>query len=155
MSEAAVTVEPLRKKIVVPLSPEEAFLLFTDGMATWWPLTTHSVAQEHAVSCRFEPLAGGRIFEIDDQGTEVEWGRVLVFEPPRRLVCTWYPGRGPQTAQQLEIVFEAESGGTAVSLEHRGWATLAEDALELRSNYDRGWDSVLGRFVASVTTSSS
>ena len=31
------------KSAVVPTTPERAFEVFTDGIATWWPLDTHSV----------------------------------------------------------------------------------------------------------------
>ncbi|MFN2526472.1 MAG: SRPBCC domain-containing protein [Actinomycetota bacterium] len=152
MNEVPVTIDPLRKRVVVPLPPEDAFVLFTEGMASWWPLVTHSVAGERAISCRFEPLAGGRIYEIDDEGREVEWGRILLFEPPGRLIFSWYPGRGAETAQEVEVVFERVEGGTAVALEHRGWESLREDALEVRGNYEAGWDLVLGRFLESAAT---
>jgi hypothetical protein len=37
----------------------------------------------------FEPGVGGRYYEWDVDGTKVDWGRVLVWEPPFSLAMTW------------------------------------------------------------------
>ena len=36
-------VEPIRKTATIACSAEHAFRTFTDGIARWWPLHTHSV----------------------------------------------------------------------------------------------------------------
>ena len=76
----------IRKSVVVPLPVDEAFRLYTDGIATWWPLRTHSVAKAEAATCVLEARVGGRIYERTVAGEEHEWGRVTVCEPPTRLV---------------------------------------------------------------------
>ena len=142
-----MTYPPLIKNIEIPLPPAEAFELFTTGIARWWPLPTHSVAEDHATSCVFETKVGGRIYEIVDDGTEHEWGRVDEFEPPTRVTYDWYPGRDATTAQKVEVTFTESNGGTDVRLVHTGWETLGELAQEQRDNYDTGWDAVLGQLV--------
>jgi uncharacterized protein YndB with AHSA1/START domain len=139
--------EPMVKNVVVPLDVPETFDLFTSRIATWWPLGTHSVAKERAVTCRFEAGVGGRIYEVDDRGTERSWGAVRIWEPPERVVFSWHPGRDAATAQEVEVRFSAASGGTAVHLEHRNWESLGDEAREIRRNYDTGWDLTLNRFV--------
>ena len=139
-------IEPVRKEIQVSLSPEAAFRLFTDGIARWWPLRSHSVGEEKAESCVFEGRVGGRIYEIMQGGRQAEWGRVLSYEPPRRVVFSWYPGRTQATAQEVTLTFTPVEAGTLVELVHRGWETLGEKAQEMRRGYHTGWDTVLDEF---------
>jgi DNA-binding transcriptional ArsR family regulator/uncharacterized protein YndB with AHSA1/START domain len=140
---ATPTLEPVRKSVVVPIDAMAAFRLFTEDMARWWPLASHSVGGEQAAACAFEPRVGGRILETLKSGEEHVWGTVRVWQPPYRLVFSWHPGRGPDTAQEIELRFSPAEGGARVELEHRGWERLGARAAELRGNYDKGWEFVL------------
>jgi hypothetical protein len=143
MHEQTTSVAPITKSVVVPRTPEDAFRLFTEGIATWWPLGgRHSIYGEHAQSVALEGRVGGRLYEVLTDGEEGLWGTVMAWEPPNRFVCTWHPGRGEETAQELEIRFLPDDEGTRVELEHRSW----ESSPEKRSSYDEGWDFVLGRY---------
>jgi uncharacterized protein YndB with AHSA1/START domain len=142
-----VHIPPVEKTFQVRLPVERAFRLFTQEIHTWWPLESHSVGGDQAHTCVFESEAGGRIYEIQRDGTESEWGRVLAWEPPHRVTFTWHPGRQASTAQEVEVTFEETPGGTSVRLTHRGWETLGEKAQETRRGYDTGWDKVLGRYM--------
>lgn len=133
----------IRKSVTLARPPEEAFELFTGGIASWWPLTTHSIFEGRATSVIFEGRAGGRLYELSADGEEGFWGTVRTWEPPHRVVYSWHPGRGEETAQEVEVRFLPAPGGTRVELEHRGW----EQAPERRAGYDEGWDVVLGRYV--------
>jgi len=42
---------PVRKSVVVPMATPDAFDLFFRRLPEWWPLSTRSVALEHAASC--------------------------------------------------------------------------------------------------------
>ena len=139
-------IEPVRRSVEVRRSPTEAFRLFTDEIDTWWPLATHSVGEGKAIGCVFEGRAGGRIYETLDDGTLHLWGTVTVWEPPSRLVFSWYPGRDATTAQEVELRFLESGGGTRVELEHRGWDVLGERGAEVRDNYETGWVPVLARY---------
>lgn len=140
-------IEPVKKSVLVSLSVSDAFELFTKRIANWWPLVTHSVGEEKAETCVLEGRKGGRLYEIQKDGTESVWGTILSWEPPKRLVFTWHPGRESETAQEVEIVFTPEDGGTRLDLIHRGWEILGEDAQKRRDNYDTGWDYVLGLYL--------
>ena len=76
----------------------------------------------------FEPRVGGRLFESFGEGPEarvVEAGRIRVWEPPLRLVFEWRNTNfKPGEVTEVEVHFEATGNGTAVTVEHRGWATL-------------------------------
>ena len=136
---------PLRFSIVVPLDPAAAFRLFTDGIAGWWPIATHSVGKGRAVTIRIEPGVGGRCFETWDDGQERDWGVVRAWEPGRELVIGWHPGSPPEQAQEVMVRFAAEGSGTRVELEHRGWEVLGERAEKLREAYGGGWPVVFGQ----------
>jgi uncharacterized protein YndB with AHSA1/START domain len=72
---------------------------------------------------------------------------VLSWEPPRRFVLSWHPGREPETAQEVEVRFVAVPTGTRVELEHRGWQALGEAAAATRERYAGGWEHVGEAFV--------
>jgi len=139
--------EPVRKSLSVPRPVTEAFALFTEGIGRWWPLATHSIGGARAQTCAIEPREGGEVYEVRDDGERCPWGRILAWEPPQRFVMAWHPGRAPDVAQEVEIRFVAEPGGTRVDLEHRGWQKLGPEAKEARESYDSGWTPVLARFV--------
>ena len=139
---------PVKKSVAVGLPVEAAFRLFTEGIDQWWPLATHSVGGEDAEAVYLEGLVGGRIYEVLKDHSQSEWGRVLAWEPPERLVFSWYPGRTPSTAQEVEVTFSPEAGGTRIELIHRGWELLGGRAQAMRNAYDSGWVEVLGKYAA-------
>jgi uncharacterized protein YndB with AHSA1/START domain len=151
MSEQAVGELVLEKSITVTAPVEDAFRVYTEGIATWWPLESHSVSEDRAETAVFEARAGGRIFERDVDGVEHVWGTVLEWDPPHRFVHTWHPGRAEDTAQRVEMRFVPEGDSTRIELEHRGWEALGADAHKTFENYDGGWDYVLGeRFADAI-----
>ena len=141
-----VRIEPLRKQLKVSLPVQQAFELFTAGIGTWWPLPTHSVGGEQAETCFVEGWVGGRIVEVLKDGTESEWGRVLLWEPFHRVSFYWYPGRTPDTAQEVTVTFSEVPDGTVVELINTGWETLGPEAQATRNGYDTGWDFVLAQY---------
>lgn len=149
MSEAPiVAVKPLVKKVWVEVAVDVAFERFTTGIGEWWPLATHSLGQENAVSCVLEGRVGGRLYEVQKDGTECVWGTVLRWEPPVAVTFSWHPDREESQAGRVDVEFEAEHGGTVLRLTHSGWERLGPEAEKTRSSYDTGWDFVLDRFAA-------
>lgn len=145
MSEAS-RIPPVEKSIVVPWGIEKAFERFTDGIAEWWPLATHSVGQGRARTCAFEPEVGGRLYETLEDGTEHVWGTVRAWDPPTRVAFTWHPGLDEAGHQDVEVAFRAEGDGTRVALVHSGWERLGEEGAARREAYGPGWDRVLGLY---------
>jgi uncharacterized protein YndB with AHSA1/START domain len=142
------TVEPIVRSVDVKCSAEEAFRIFIDEIDSWWPLTSHSIGQEAAISCLFEGKDGGRIYETHGDGSLHLWGTVTAWEPPTRVVFSWHPGRDAATAQEVELRFIAAESGTRVELEHRGWETYGAGAAEMRETYQTGWPGVLALYEA-------
>ena len=100
---------------------------------------------------RSKAALGGRIFGRLADGTEVLWGEVMRWDPPKFVAFTWHPGQGPDSAQTLEVAFTAIDGGARIELTHSGWEKLGEKALETRNGYDSGWDIVFGERYAGWT----
>ncbi len=145
MSAARIApLPPLVKTLRVGIGSAAAFDLFTRDFGCWWPLATHSVGKDLALSCAMEKREGGRIVERTHDGAEYVWGTVADWQPPTRLSFSWHPGRGPETAQHVELRFETDGSGTRVTLLHGGWDALGDRATAIRSSYDSGWDFVLG-----------
>ena len=99
--------------------PREAFEIWTEGAHIWWPAGYRATA-ESGTEVTFEPFPAGRVFERTSDGEEHEWGEVLAWEPPERLVHLWHLGAGRADAAEVEITFTATEEGRRVEIEHRG-----------------------------------
>ena len=136
--------EPVEKTLILPVSPDEAFRLFTQGIDRWWPKDSHSTSASEGHEARdvtVEPAPGGRILETRHDGAVTEWGRIRDWVPGARLRFTWHPGRTPDEATEVELRFTADAIGCRVDLTHSGF-----DGLAARARYDGGWDMVLRRY---------
>jgi uncharacterized protein YndB with AHSA1/START domain len=101
------------------------------------------------LSVVFEGRDGGRIFERTPAGDEVEWGEVMVWQPPRRLVYSWHIRADKSDATEVEIRFIDVTGRTTrVEIEHRGWERLGARGPRWRDVNHAGWDGVLPDYVA-------
>lgn len=141
------SVAPVRHSVDVPLSPQEAFALFTEGLTSWWPLDSHSVAagkDQRPTDVTVEPREGGRVIETLPDGTEVPWATVTEWLPGRRLALAWYPGQSEQDATDVEVTFAPLGNGCRVIVHHSGFARLGDRAASVATSYRSGWPVVLG-----------
>jgi uncharacterized protein YndB with AHSA1/START domain len=146
MPSNLTSAEPVRKSVTVPATQQRAFELFTAHMHEWWPLATHSVGAEDAVSVTFGEGAGAAIVETMADGTTSVWGTVTHWEPPHRVAFTWHAGTPEPEATRVEVTFTpSEPGSTVVRLTHSGWE-VRPDSASARENYDSGWEPVVGSF---------
>jgi uncharacterized protein YndB with AHSA1/START domain len=137
----------IRKSVVVGRPLDDAFRIYTEQIALWWPFETHSVEEQNVETVVFEGREGGRFYELAKTGAQHTWGTVLVWDPPARIVHTWHPGRGEETAQEVELTFTSEGDGTRVELVHTCWERLGDRTAGTLASYETGWDVVLGRYV--------
>ena len=149
MRLSPTVITPIHKTRTVGLEPAAAFELFTTRMGSWWPLTTHSIAQEKAIGVRFEGRVGGRVVELTEDGTEHPWADVLAWDPPHRFLLAWHPSIDPDAASMLDVRFISIESGTRVEIEHHGWEEFGSaEGASLRDQYDPGWEAVLSRLEA-------
>lgn len=122
-----------RVTALVRVEPAEAFRVFTEEIDLWWRrgLAYRVAGKRRGIIC-IEPRLGGRLFEIFEtrSGTErvVETGKVMVWEPPRRLVLEWRAVNfKPDEVTEVEIEFAPSASGTRVTVTHRGWSRIRGD----------------------------
>jgi DNA-binding transcriptional ArsR family regulator len=150
------TIEPIVRSVVVRCPLERAFELYTARLGEWWPLETHSIAAMRGGRPRtavIEPRAGGRMYEVMDDGAEAPWGEVTAWDPPHRLGIAWHVNPEAPAATEIEVRFTPQDGGTRVEVEHRGWERLGPDrGAAARAEYAAagGWLAVLGRYEAAA-----
>lgn len=146
-------IAPVEVSVEVPLTPERAFALFTEDFGRWWP-TSHHIGADPFVDAVVEPFVGGRWFERDARGAECDWGRVLVWEPPHRLVLSWAitcrftAEPDPEKASRVEIRFSATDNGTRVEVRHSGFERHGDDGDQMRAGVDgdNGWTLCLAGY---------
>ena len=148
----------VRASVVVAAPPQQAFAVFTRRMGAWWPLDSYYVGGKPITDAVAEPQAGGRWFERAGDGSECDWGRVLAWEPPGRVVLSWQISPDwqpdPDVHTEVHVRFTPEGDGrTRVDLEHRGFDSFGDRAEEMRAVFgsEHGWRGLLGRYAEAVT----
>jgi uncharacterized protein YndB with AHSA1/START domain len=148
-----IQIAPVIKSIIVNAAQARAFDVFTNGLDRWWP-KAHSIGEAPIKRSIIEPRLGGRWFTQHEDGSEAVIGRMLVWEPPGRIVFSWDINAQwkPDTTvgSEVEVRFVAESPTrTRVELEHRKFESLGEeDGTRMRSGVDGGWPGILELFKA-------
>ncbi|KMO72895.1 MAG: SRPBCC domain-containing protein [Mycolicibacterium rufum] len=146
--------DSVRRSVVVNASIDVAFALFTSRFDDIKP-REHNLLAVPIAETVFEPWAGGAIYDRGVDGSQCRWARVLVCDPPNRIVFTWDIGptwqieTDPAKTSEVEVQFTAESADrTRVQLEHRyferhgpGWEAVAGGV-----DGDAGWPLYLQRF---------
>jgi len=114
---------------IVDVDRQDAFEVFTRETDSWWRRGPRfRFLPDVPATLRFEGEAGGRLIEVDEAGSEFEVGRILVWKPGELLRFEFRALRfEPGQTTEVEVRFEPVPGGTRVSIDHRGWESLAED----------------------------
>jgi uncharacterized protein YndB with AHSA1/START domain len=142
--------EPLELRFTVSCSVEHAFAVWATETTRWWP-HEHSMSGDPALTVTFEPRSGGRIFERTPDGIEHDWGEVLAWEPPHRLIYLWHLSFERRDATEVEVTFAEGDEGTVVTIQHRGWERLGADAVDRRERNRQGWTGVIPDFRRACT----
>ncbi len=143
-------VQPVRKRITVAANQSRTFEVFTQHMARWWA-KSHSINQSPIEEIVIEPEVGGRWFERGTDGSECQWGSVLLWEPPTRVVLSWQITQAwqfdPSLVTEVDVRFIAEGDNTTVELEHRldGYGAAAAQMSGIFESA-QGWQLLLSDF---------
>ena len=129
----------VRRSVVVQAPIEQAFTVFTEGIATWWDPNKHLLSAPLAEMV-FEPWVGGHIIDRGTDGSESRWARVLVYERPHHVAfswdisTSWQVETDPSRTSEVHVTFSSHDGSTTlVELEHRhldrhgeGWDAMRD-----------------------------
>jgi len=138
------------KSVMLPLAPPAAFELFTRKISLWWPEDrrhTQDPASEIFL------LADGRFYERARDGREVELGHVRAWDSPSRILFDFFIATGPEKPTEVEITFDADAGGTRVTVTHRPKPSSEALWTERAPRYARSWDVVLAALAQSASQS--
>ena len=142
---------PIRKSLRVRAGRQKAFDTFAGAMGSWW-LKTHSLVESGQKDVIIEPRAGGRWYEIGNDGSEKQWGRVLAWEAPDRLLLAWQLNAewtyDPDFETTIEVRFTADGDHTIVDFEHRDLDRYGDNAEAVRGDYESGMDGGWGELLA-------
>jgi uncharacterized protein YndB with AHSA1/START domain len=150
-------VPPITGTVRLAVPVERALEVFTGSVDAWWPREYH-IGRADVAEVVLEDGVGGRWFERGVDGSECDWGRVLVWEPPHRLVFTWQINGSwqfdpdPAKASEIEARFTATGPQESlVEVEHRYFDRLdGGQAVNDAINGGGGWDLLLAGVAKAV-----
>ncbi|PZG20362.1 ATPase [Micromonospora craterilacus] len=146
----------LRSTLLVPASAAQAYDVFTGNLADWWVTEYTWSGPALLAELGMEPRAGGMLYEVGPYGFRNDWGRVLTWDPPRRLVFTWQigpdraPVPDPARASEVEVLFTPDGPGTLVEVAHRHFDRHGTAAEGYRQALTAGWHELLSRYAATL-----
>jgi uncharacterized protein YndB with AHSA1/START domain len=154
MNHATISPAPIRQSIRVEAPPARAYDVFVSRMGSWWN-PAYSINRSPMKDVVVEKRAGGRWLEVGEDGSEYVWGKVLIWEPPSRLVLAWQINADwkfeGDLVTELELRFVPDGQRfTRVELEHRNLERLGEgdkaEAVRAALQSPDGWGGLLTRF---------
>jgi uncharacterized protein YndB with AHSA1/START domain len=152
MTAQHITPAPVRKSVVVNANVARAFDLFANNITSWWP-PSHTILKAPLKTIVIEPFVNGRWYDVGQDGSECDNGKVLAWEPPHRLVLAWQLNPDwqydPELITEVEVKFIPEGERkTRVELEHRHIERMGEKAEAARNAVDspNGWSAILELF---------
>ena len=127
-----MSADSARVSVTVTVPPALAFQAFTADIDRWWRRgPKFRNARTASGLIRLEPKLGGRLFESFERGGAAhvfEVGRILLWEPPKRLSFSWRNSNYTATEQtEVEVEFASAGQGTLVTVVHRRLASLPPD----------------------------
>ncbi|MDY7100305.1 MAG: SRPBCC domain-containing protein [Actinomycetota bacterium] len=149
--------EALEAEVTVPVPPDEAFAVFTDGFGTWWPAEFSWSQPELLEAMVMDGRLDGMLTEVGPHGFRIDWGRIIAWDPPRALSFTWQigpdrtPVPDPEQASRVHVTFEPAGDGTAVRVRHDDWANHGDAGHEYRDGFAQAWPMALAAYEQAVT----
>lgn len=133
------------RSLTTRLTPAEAWQLFCEDLAIWWPVARVSLSaqSEGALpqSVVLSPKVGGTLREVLFDGREGIWATVTGATAPGIIALDWT--LGTETSVPISVSFDAEAGGSRVTLRQ----------LTEAPGLSAMWEAVLDRFAAAANAS--
>lgn len=152
MTTETATESSVKKTVTVKCSREHAFKIFNERYDLWWP-KMHKIGKADFKTAVVEPKAGGRWYEVGVDDSTCEWGKVLAYEPPARVVLAWHTQPNwehdpdPNHASRVEVTFtDLGNGQTRVELVHSELDKHGAGWQEMQKQLSSGWPGIVESF---------
>lgn len=125
--------------------------VFEDSIENLWQaLTDPSALADWLMPNSFQPQVG-EVFELSaddpDCGGGVVRCRLLVFDPPHRMVWSWTETEGPNLdTTEVSFTLTPEGPGCRLTIEHRGLTSKPE-----AESFRQGWSQKLAALKQHLT----
>jgi hypothetical protein len=120
----------------------EAFRAFTERFGDFKP-REHNLLPAGIEETVFEPRVGGHVYDRAVDDSECRWARILLYDPPDRVLFSWDISPRWQLETNLDLASEVEvrffkepPERTRGELEHRGWdagSSMQRSRVRMRS----------------------
>ena len=124
----------------------------TNARIDYESIVRQAVKENHAKGGTvvvMEPQTDGWWGEIGERGTRTQWGKVLTWAPPARLLLAWQINAqwqyDPGLITELELRFTTAGHNTLVTLEHRNLERFGESAAEMAPRLQPNVSARMGR----------
>ncbi len=152
-----VSMKPVTVQVIVNIPRQAAFAAFTNGFFDWWP-RDYSYSGHLVEGLVIGDCEGAFCSEFGPDGFRIDFGRVLEWSPPDRLVISWAispesrPEPDPSKASEVTVEFSPEGETTRVRLTHQKFERHGDGAggYAEEMGSEMGWPHILERFRASV-----
>ena len=158
MSSDTVTESSVKKSVTVKCSLEHAFEIFTKHIELWWP-KEHHIGKSALERVTLEEKDGGRWFERCVDGSTCDWGRVLTYRPPSKVVLAWHLDTrfeydpDPSHASRLEVTFHDLGGGQVrVDLVHSELEKHGAGWQKMRESLAGGWVGIMESYARTASS---
>jgi uncharacterized protein YndB with AHSA1/START domain len=135
-----MSTQTLSFKQLVETSPENAYRAFTNATdLRRWLCNVATVV----------PRPGGRLYMWWNSGYYTS-GEFKIAESGEKAAFSWF-GKGDPGASEVQVTFNAQNGGTLVTVDHSGLG-FGEEWSETISEIEKGWKSALENLASVVAT---
>jgi len=143
---ATTTIASIKKEVLVGATQETAFKVFTEKMGIWWPKAYH-VGKTPMTGSVVEPGVNGRWYSTHEDGSEVNIGHVMTWNPFDLVVLNWQLGADyqfhPDLVTEVEVRFIPQGDqSTLVKFEHKNLHRMGEGGKAV-DEMDNGWGYIL------------
>jgi len=141
-----ITIQSIKKELLVEAGQETTFKVFTQKMDLWWP-RTHHVGACPMTEMVLESGENGRWYTKHEDGSEVNIGFVLKWDPYAGLTLAWQINGNfqydPGLISEVELQFVPNGPDkTTVRFEHRDLELLG-GGKKVIEDMDGGWQMIL------------
>ena len=140
-----INLTSIKKELTVAAAQDTAFKVFTEQMNLWWP-GSHHAGKCPMTEMVLEARTGGRWYSKHEDGSEVNVGHVMTYQPYDLFILAWQLTADyqfdPELITEVEVQFIPEGPKTTrVKFEHKNLQKLHSDkAVE---SMNQGWAYIM------------